>query len=58
VTEGPIATELGSPPTTAVPADTYSGPRAPLRPIYEKGLLAHREFGPFETVPKMGYGSP
>ena len=37
--------------------EIYSGPKAALRPIHDKLMLAINEFGAFEIAPKKGYVS-
>lgn len=45
----------------AAPGDVldeiYAGPKAHLRPIHDKLMVAINAFGPFETAPKKGYVS-
>ena len=38
-------------------SDIYSGPKAGLRPIHDKLMIAISKFGPFETAPKKAYVS-
>lgn len=41
----------------AVLDEIYSGPKAALRPIYEKLMAEINQFGEFETLPKKNYVS-
>jgi hypothetical protein len=55
------AGESAAQATQAAPEDVleeiYAGPKAHLRPIHDKLMVAINAFGPFETAPKKGYVS-
>jgi len=56
-----LALKAGGPKASAVPSAAqvldalYSGPKAHLRPVHDKLLMAMKKFGDFEETPKKTY---
>jgi hypothetical protein len=55
--DGTSAAQAAGAGPGAVLDEIYAGPKASLRPIHDKLMVALEGFGPFEVAPKKGYVS-